>query len=608
MFSCLRKIACLFSRKDKWQIFGFTIMLLVSAILETFGIALIFPLMSLMTNPGIIHSNAILKYFYDNLHMASDKQFILTVTFLVLFMFVAKNAFMVWMLYLQERFLETRRLALHKKLYTAFIRSPYIFHLQNNSAILVRNIGEVETIFQSILQPVLRIITDACIAAFLAGLLLVHNPKATLVIFVLLGGSVYLFYVIFKKKLVELGKVRISSHGKALKSFFQGLGGIKDVQVLNRENSFINAYVSNTAQSLHARKVFSLLNQVPRLGIEVLTIGIMLFVMVFLILREQNFVTIIPTLSLFALGSFRILPALNRLLPSFQQLNFNYDAVDLLYDELQRIEKGRIGFEESPAFKEKLNFTQQIELKDLKFRYPSRDIEVIKDISMTIPKGRSTAFVGSSGAGKTTLIDMILGLLPPTSGKILVDGKDIQECMTGWRKNIGYVSQFIFIADDTLRANIAFGIPENEIDEAALIRTAEAARLTDVIKKLPLGFDTILGENGVQLSGGQRQRVGIARALYHNPEVLILDEATSLLDGETEREVTQAIEKLSHEKTFIVIAHRLSTVKNCDNIWFMEDGKIADQGTFAELLAKNEQFLKMANGVSLSSLGEGIRQ
>ncbi len=597
----ITRILFIFNKKDRWAISGLGMLMLVSAALETIGVALIFPLMSLITRPEIVVENVWLNKFYVVTHCSSHNQFIFLLSFLFFMVFVFKNTFMICMLYLQENFLATRRYQLHTKLYNAYLTSPYIFHVQNNSAVLMRNIDEIGTVFQSVIQPALKIITDMVIIFFLAAMLFMHNSVVTCVIVFFIGGAALSINFIFRRKLISLGAIRVDAKAQNYKLFFQGLGGIKDVQVLQREKLFIDRYSHEINRFLQANKVTSIIQQAPRLVMEVLTIGGMLLIVSILIGQSQDMSKIIPTLSLFALGTFRLLPSLTRIVTGINQLHYSQEIIDLLCYENERLEgfgykKGANG--ENEDAQTDISFGKSIELSNLSFKYPSREEKVIKNLSLSIPKGKSIALAGLSGSGKTTLVDMILGLLPPLNGAISVDGINIRENLRAWRKHLGYVAQFIFIADESVRSNIAYGIPSELIDEEAVKKALQAAQLWDVVQDLTDGLDTILGENGVRLSGGQRQRIGIARALYHNPDVLILDEATSSLDGETEYEVTRAIEQLSKSKTLIVIAHRLSTVKKCDTIYFLHEGEIVDQGSFEELMGRNEQFSKMANLVS----------
>lgn len=303
---------------------------------------------------------------------------------------------------------------------------------------------------------------------------------------------------------------------------------------------------------------------------------------------------IIPILTLFAMATVRLMPSIQQLATLYTRLRYNIVSLDPIYNDLKELETASRKFVQERKLNKPLPLNTEIEIRNVGYRYPDSDVQALRNISITIPKGKAVAFVGASGAGKTTMVDLILGLLSPEQGAVYVDGKDIRKNISGWQKNVGYIPQSIYLADETLRSNIAFGIPVDDIDDYKVMKAVRLAQLENLLDQLPEGLETIIGENGTRLSGGQRQRVGIARALYHDPEVLVMDEATSALDNITERQITKAIESLKGERTLIMIAHRLTTVKNCDTLYFMEGGRIVEVGSYEDLVHSNIHFKEMA--------------
>jgi ATP-binding cassette subfamily C protein len=346
-------------------------------------------------------------------------------------------------------------------------------------------------------------------------------------------------------------------------------------------------------------------SDLPRLLIEGLVMGSVLLVVGFMLLLKQDMQTLIPTLGLFAMAAVRLMPSMNRILSGLTSARYYSASVNNIYHDLKELENVPSSPNER-VVSESFSFNQSIKLENISFRYHGAEKDSLKDVSLTILKGQSIAFVGPSGAGKTTIVDALLGLLEPGSGRVLVDGVNINTNLAGWQQKIGYIPQPIYLSDDTIKRNVAFGVEDDKIDDEQVWTALRAAQLEDFIVSLPDKLDTLVGEHGVRISGGQRQRIGIARALYHNPEILVLDEATAALDNETESEVTKAIEALSGTKTIIAIAHRLTTVRNFDCLFFMKDGKIVDAANFENLLQNNIDFQKMAKPVSFSDSRAGI--
>lgn len=598
-----KKLLYLFTTREKWQIAGLFILILIGAGFETLGVGSVFPLISLMENPQLVQEGGILGWVYQLLGEPEIRHFLIWSGFTFILIYLTKNAYLTGLTYIQCRFIYSKQVKLCSRLFRAYLYSPYTFHLQRNSAELIRNLSsDAPVIFNGVLIPGVLALTEITVLACVALLLLFLEPLTSLAAAGSITIATLIFYRIVRIKLSNLGKLRQDTGTKVIKTIHQGLGGVKEAKVLGREQLFIDEYKNYNLYYTNTLQFVQIVSQLPRFFIESIAIVGLILIILSIIAQGKDLSTLIPTLSLFAAATFRLMPSINRILNAVTQVRFSSHSVDVIYHdlmELKGIEKtnlGKLSWSGAGSKKEILKNT--VELGNVVYRYPGSSDASLKGISLTIPKGKSVGFVGPSGAGKTTIIDVILGLLPPTQGQVLVDDRDIHEDLPSWQRSIGYIPQTIYLCDDTLRNNIAFGIPEDEIEEEWIESAVKSAQLTELVKDLPQGLDTLVGENGVRLSGGQRQRVGIARALYHNPEILVMDEATAALDNQTEAGVMQAVERLSGEKTLIIIAHRLSTVKNCHCLYFMDKGKIVDAGTYEELCQHNLKFQQMARVVS----------
>ncbi|WP_121662802.1 ABC transporter ATP-binding protein [Metabacillus litoralis] len=580
MKDTIRKLRFLFNKKEKKKFLLLFMMMIIAAIFETAGIGLIIPFVGIVTNPDLVQEQSFLSSTYDLLNFQTMNAFILFAVGVLLSFYVLKNIYLLLFYYVQYRVIFNQRVKLSRTMFKEYLTKPYTFHLQRNSAELLRNInGEVSKVFGGIVLAGFQLLTETLVIISILILLVYTAPLATLIAGLLLLGSVMIFFKTFRKKISFLGKEEQRVNREVIKSVNQGLGASKEVKVSGKENYFVQAYDKHS-QILARNTVYkNILDQVPRFFIETLLVAVVLITMVTLVFQGSDTSKLVSTMSLFAMAAFRLMPSINRIVSLLTSIRFNQPALSVVYHDLVQ-DTANITFshiDSQNRVKSEIQgktFRHSINLENVYFRYPNQKEYSIEDVSLSIPIGSSVAFVGSSGAGKTTIVDIILGLLEPDKGKVSVDGKELKELLPIWKSKIGYIPQSIYLSDETIKKNIAFGIDDSDIDETAVQKAIEDAQLKEFTETLPEGLDTIVGERGVRLSGGQRQRIGIARALYHNPEIIFLDEATSALDNETEMEIMKAIDGLKGEKTLIIIAHRLSTIQNCDIVYKIDRGSL----------------------------------
>ncbi len=563
------------TRRERRNLGGILALMLLGTVLETFSLGLVVPAVGLLTQPNYLKKFPAIDDFLGH---PSEVQFVVGSMVFIVVVYIVKSAFLIWSLWVQRGYSNSVTTRIGTQLFEIYLRQPYSFHLRRNSALLIRNSQNSSSLMSGIIDPLLTILADTLVTAGLFALLVVLEPKGTIVTAIVFGASAWLFRRFTNQRIRRWGEAQNFHKGMILQHLQQGFGGVKDVKVLGREDHFVGQYSEHLTRNAVVVRRFSIAQALPRFGLEILTIMGLAVLVVTMVGSGRELTTILPVLGLFAAAAFRLLPAVNRTITSFQSINVHRPILDALHRDLALPITGgriRLGHE---------NFKDQIELRDVTFTYQSVPTAALSGVSLRVCRGEAIGLVGPSGSGKSTLVDILLGLLVPQSGQVLVDNTDIQLNLRGWLDQIGYVPQSIFLTDDTLRRNVAFGLPKGEIDNDAVHAAVRSAQLEDFITTLPAGLDTVVGERGVRLSGGQRQRIGIARALYHNPSVLVLDEATSSLDTETEHGVMQAVQTLQGDKTVIIVAHRLSTVEYCDRLYRLEDSRIVDEGSFEEVI------------------------
>ena len=566
--------------------------ILIKSILEVIGIASITPFVSVMVNPEIVntnyHLNSVYQYFdFDSVVVFLNYLGGLTLVLLLLTNII--SAFVEWMIIRYSRVMEYR---LSTQLMAQYLSNKYVFFLENNSSKLGKNIiSEVQRCIDGAILPLMMACSKLVTAIFIIALLVFVEPVAALGMSILFGGGYFLIFVFVRKRLFELGALSSTALLKRFKTINEAFLGVKDIKLRGIEQSFISRYNRSAKKLAHYNIYQHVVSIMPRYVLESLAFGGVVLVMMYLVNQGNNSQSIIPVVALYAVAGYKLMPALQNIYSSIVTVRFNIPALVLLTDDL----KNDFSYIKSQSHDlSVLKFSKSFDIKSAYFRYSNSDKYAIKNLNLSIKTNSTIGIVGSTGSGKTTLVDIILGLLENNLGEITVDNIPLDSSNIHlWQKKIGYMPQNVYLIDDTILANIAFGLSKNEIEQDKAYSAAKIANLHDFIMSLTNGYETRIGEQGVKLSGGERQRLGIARAIYNDPEILVLDEGTSALDSVTESEVMHAIKSLSHKKTIILIAHRLTTVKNCDNIYLLSDGEIEESGTYDELLNKSEKFKRM---------------
>ena len=568
-----KKLSYIFSKRDKYKIALLLCIMVAGSFLELLGVAVFQPFVNIIMMPDSIQENPYLARIYQMFGCSTTESFLTVVALGIIVIYVVKNVYLWVEQDLILKFTYGVQQKLSTRLLTTYLAEPYTFHLNKNIAELQRSMQEDTTMFTQVLMHTLQLIAEVVVCVVLGVYLFSVSNSITVVIVGLLILCVILFTKLTKRFTEELGKQGQIYKGKLYQWVNQSLGGVKEVKVLNREEFFTSSYKKYYRLYIKGVRINRLLSITPKYMVEAVCMtGLLIAIIIKLNFGHGELENFIPQLATFAVAAFRLLPSVGRINEHVNNILYAVPSVDLIYGDLKGIEdyQEEKGEEEGREW----NFERAISAKHVTYSYPNTDTNVLEDASCVIPKGKTVAFIGSSGAGKTTMADIILGLLAPQRGKILVDDIDVFKNLTMWHHQIGYIPQVIYLSDDTIRNNIAFGIHEDQINEEAVKTALKKAQLAEFVDTLPDGLDTIVGDRGVRLSGGQRQRIGIARALYHDPEILVLDEATSALDNETETAVMEAIESLQGSKTMIIIAHRLTTIQNADIIYEVGDGKV----------------------------------
>ena len=576
------------------QIFLVFLFILISSWLEALGVGIIFPLVKVIADPASIQSMGILTALHTALGSPREGALLQILTATVLLIFVVKNAFFIFMMNYNLRIVKNSEASLCEELLHGYLHAPWVEHMQRNSGNLIHSILLAPRhIHVSVIWPALEVTVEIFTLIAIGILLFVADPTMT----VAAAGFVIIALIFFMKfippRMAVLGEKTVNIGKNSLVAIQQALGGVKEAKVLRRERFFWQRFSLQARQRAVVERHQKILQTVSRPIAETVLMAGMLTAILIVLSAERSGSDIIATLSLFAVAAIRLLTSFNRLASGIAIIRNAIPMLDEVYEDVMNYRGGK-RISDGAIEEEPLPIERDFTLDRIEFAYAGRDNTVLKDISLHIRRGESVALVGSSGAGKTTLADIILGLLEPAAGRIFIDGRDVTK-NRGWRRNLfGYVPQSIYLMDDTLRANIAFGVPPEDVDEDALSEAIKLACIEDLLERLPENLDTLVGEAGVRLSGGERQRLGIARALYHKPDFIVFDEATSALDNLTERKFSDALRELQGLRTVVFIAHRLSTIEHCDKIVYMSDGRVLAEGTYSELMKTCPPFRRMA--------------
>ena len=568
-----RKLNYIFTRTDKIKIGILMIAVIVGSFLELLAVSIFSPFIDLIMNPAVMQGDGTIAYIYRMFSFQSQECFLVFLAGSIIIIYIVKDVYTIVEKNAIYKFSYKIQRKMSTNLLRAYMNEPYTFHLGKNISVLQRSMQEDTDQFTKGIIHLMEMIAEISVCIALGIYLYIVSKSITIIIVGLLIVCLAVFSIISKKYSSAWGREGQQHKSKIYQWMNQSLGGIKEIKVLNREESFIEHYDNFFAKYVRVLRLNRLIGIIPKYSIEMVCMTGLLSAIIFKIFfGQRSLAEFVPQLAVFAVAAFRLLPSVGKINEHVSAVLYAFPSLELIYNDLrevERLEEGKRERDENWTLKEK------IEVKKVTYRYPEGDANVIENASFTIPKGKTVAFVGSSGAGKSTMADILLGLLPPQYGKIYADGLNVYQNLATWQKEIGYIPQTIYLSDDTIRNNVAFGMDEREIDEQAVVNALRQAQLYDFVDTLPEGLDTFVGDRGVRLSGGQRQRIGIARALYHDPEILILDEATSALDNDTESAVMEAIEKLHGEKTMIIIAHRLTTIRNADFIYEVANGKVA---------------------------------
>lgn len=563
----LLKIFSVFTPKEMWYCVFLIIAMIFGAVLEAVGIGAILPLISLMGDPDFLSRHAEAARLADLVGIETHAELIVSLALLLVVFYVLKNAYLAWQLRLQINFSLSNQIRFSKDLMANYLAKSYLFHLNHNTATLLRNVKDGGTsIFTNILVPTFQLLTELVTAFCIWLMLVATDPFTAIIVAGVMGGLVYALLRSFRRRVGKVAKIQDRYAARYIKSVNQGLGAIKETKVMRKEMFFLQEFADDYEQYGLSYRKFLFLNQFPRMIIETLVICALLLLIVVKILLGNEPMDIVPLLGVLALAAFRLMPSANRIIALSTGIKFWMPLFEELYRELlaikaRKIHRRPLALEESPP---PIPFQKEICVKGIQFHYPGIEENVLSNVNFCVPKGSFVGIVGPSGAGKTTFVDILLGLLPSTEGTIMVDGTDVRQNLRAWQANLAYVPQSIYLVDASIRENVALGESSEAIDDERVKKALEMAELTEFVATQPKGVETVVGERGVKLSGGQRQRIGIARALYQQPNVLILDEATSALDNETEKSITKTILKLKGRITIISIAHRVSTLEECD--------------------------------------------
>lgn len=580
----LQKVSYLFDRKQKRQIAGLALLILIGGLLETVGVSMLLPVVQAIMDPEQLMENELVGKVTKALHIETSRQLIILMLGALIALYVVKNAYLLFQTYVQNTFVTRNRNRMISRVMREFLNRPYEEYLGADIPTVFRlTDSDIPNAFQLILVMI-QMVTEIVVAGFLCIVLVVVSPAMSLFIFCIFLGMTLMITKVLKPRLNAIGHKNQQIQSRIAKWRIQSIYGLKDVKVLHREEFFVRNYYESGAIGADVARNYAVFNNLPRLLIETIFMASMLLFIMLYMLRGGNITVLIPQLSAFAVAGIRVMPGTNRINTYLSEIAYSQPCLDYLYENLTANMKmdvngsvtglARGGGAQTQEVRTHLQ--DKIVLDHITYAYPNTEKNIFTDAHMEVKKGQSVGIMGPSGAGKSTVVDILLGLLRVQAGTITCDGVNIFDNYADWLSKIGYIPQSIYLIDESIRDNIAFGIDADKIDDRRIWEVLEEAQLKEFVEELPEGLDTTIGDRGVRISGGQRQRLGIARALYHNPEILVFDEATSALDNDTEKAVMDAINNFHGRKTMVIIAHRLNTIAKCDVIYKVDGEKIVE--------------------------------
>ena len=595
MGTTIHKALGLLSDRERRRLRLLLILSTFAAVVEVVGIATILPFIAVVADQDLITENEFLNSIFHAVDLGSKNRFLIAMGSVLLFVFLLTNAFNAFVMWATLRFGWGVQASVSGRLLSSYLYSPYSFFLtKNTSDLAVKVLTEVTTVVVGTIIAGTRFLSKATAVFFILALLVASNPLVALVAFTVLGGSYGILFGLIRARLRTLGEARLRGNAMRFKTASEALDGIKDSKLLGTEQLFLNRFITEARLVAGYEATTTVVSQLPRYALSSVAFGGLLLLVLMLLLTGQDINDVLPVIALYALAGYRMMPALQEMFSMVAQVRYTSPSLDALIDELDRAAKVAIERNVTLISNDPVPLRDRLEFRRISFRYPETTEWVISNLDLTVEAGTSVGIVGGTGAGKTTIIDLILGLIEPSEGQILVDGLEIDHHnRVGWQKSLGYVQQDIYLVDASIAANIAFGVPEGAIEMARVQTVARQAQLMDLIDEIPDGFHSRVGERGIRLSGGQKQRIGIARALYRDPAVLVLDEATNALDGITESRILYELEHIQ-KKTIITVAHRAKAVVNCDVIYLVDGGRVTATGTYNELMRTNSVFRAMA--------------
>lgn len=573
MKDLVKSVFKVFDGKQKRTLIGMAFLVLINSGVSLLGVTVLTPFIQAVMSPDELLENDIIRFWYDVLGFDNSIQLVTALAVLIMIVYIAKNGFIIFMNNMQYRFSYYGKREMQNRLMKYYISKDYTFFLNHNSAELMRDINTDPEMFYAAVLNMLQLFSEVCVSGILVIFLFVKDPVLTCGVAIAMIVMVLLFMKKLRRTLARFGDERRKYNANVIQCMQQAFGGIKEIKIANRESYFDEEFCKQNGLYTYTIKQNAFLSSIPKPVMEALCIvGLMAAIVFRINATESNPTQFVETLAVFAAAAFALLPSANKMSEYLGSIIHNGVVIHKMGEEYAKIRDLELESEADKDYK-KVALDKEISVENMTFQYPDTEDAVLKNVNVTIPKNASVAFIGPSGAGKTTMVDLVLGVLKPQAGRIAVDGMDIRESYRGWHDKIGYIPQTIYMLDDTIRNNIAFG-QGDAIDDEQIWDALRQAQLDEFVKSLDEGLDTMIGEAGVRLSGGQRQRIGIARALYRKPEVLVLDEATSALDTETEAAVMEAIDSLQGKMTMLIIAHRLSTIQNCDIVYQVENGGV----------------------------------